>query len=113
MRFPITPLAAPIRSGQTTTTRVLTNNHFSQAGNCPRILGQFPAWLKWLLVSTLVVVVWPLLIGAASGVMGNLITPHVQAYLDETQGASQREQAKGLRKLSFSELGIELRGYRF
>ncbi len=78
-----------------------------------RILGKFPDWLKWLLVNFLVSLVWPLLIGAASGVMGNLITPYVQAYLDETQSTTQREQLKGLQKLSFSELGIELRGYRF
>ncbi len=77
------------------------------------ILVKAPGWLKWLLVSFIVAVIWPLLLGAASGVMGNLITPYVQAYLDEVQSTTQREQIKGLKKLSLSELGIELRGYRF
>ena len=82
-------------------------------GGFERILKNAPDWLKWLLVISFVYVIWPLVIGAASGVMGNLITPHVQAYLDEAQSATQREQMKGLKKLSFPELGIELRGYRF
>lgn len=78
-----------------------------------KALEKAPWVLKWLLLSIWVAFVWPLLIGTASGVIGNLVTPYVQAYLEETKATPQREQVKTIKKLSFSELGIELSDYRF
>lgn len=77
------------------------------------ILEKAPGALKLLLVNFLLAMIYQFLIGSASGVMGNLITPHVQEYLYEMRSSTQREQLNGLKKLSFDELGIELRGYRF
>jgi|GEM_PF-1385745 len=78
-----------------------------------KALEKAPWVLKWLLLSIWVAFVWPLLIGAASGVIGNLVTPYVQAYLEAAKATPQREQVKTIKKLSFSELGIELSDYRF
>lgn len=78
-----------------------------------KLLEQAPRVLKWLLFSFLLSLVWQLLIGAASGVIGNLVTPYIQAYLDGAKATPQREQIKAIKKLSFAELGIELSGYRF
>lgn len=78
-----------------------------------KVLEKAPRILKWLLLTVLLGLVWQLLVGAASGVIGNLVTPHVQAYLEEAKATTQREQIKGIKKLSFAELGVELRDYRF
>ena len=77
------------------------------------ILGKCPGWLKYFLLHFLLYVSCQLILGATSGVLGNLITPHVEAYLQGTTAITQREKIKEIKKLSFSELGIELRSYRF
>lgn len=76
-------------------------------------LDRSPVWLKWFFLHVLLCLAGQLLIGAASGVIGNLITPYVEAYLQGAQASTQREKVKEIKRLSFSELGIELRDYRF
>lgn len=81
--------------------------------NFSRILEKCPAWLKWLLVCVLLYIPGEIIMGTATEVLGNLITPRIEAYLDGTTASTQREKAKDIKKLSFSELGMELRSYRF
>lgn len=77
------------------------------------ILENTPSFLKFILLKIFLLFIFPILIGAAGGVAGNLATPYVQSYLAENKTTSQREKIKNIKKLSFSEIGIELIGYRF
>lgn len=73
------------------------------------ILNQCPAWLKWALVNFLVFVVLPFVIGISV----NLVTPSVQAYLENSPPPAAREQVKGLQHLSMGDIGVALSTYRF
>ena len=78
-----------------------------------KTFGKLPEWLKWFLVYFVPLLIYQIAVGATGGVVGNLITPYVEEYLSEARGATQREQTNALRKLSLSELELELSGYRF
>jgi hypothetical protein len=73
------------------------------------LLSQCPTWLKWALVNFLVIVVFPFV----TGISVNLVTPSVQAYLDNSPPPAPREQVKGLRNLSMGDIGVALSTYRF
>jgi len=84
-----------------------TSNGFSE------IFAKAPRILKFLILVYLIPLLYNLTTGAIGGVMGNFATPIIESYLNQGKNTSQREQINNIKKLSFSDLGIELSNYRF
>jgi hypothetical protein len=77
------------------------------------VLQKAPKLIKWLLYVVILNTLWQLTTGAISGVIGNIVTPYVQTYLERSKTSTQREKIKEIKKMSFPELGISLRNCRF
>ncbi|SDG70309.1 SH3 domain-containing protein [Janthinobacterium sp. YR213] len=78
-----------------------------------KLLKKTPGIFKFFLIFIFMNLIFPILPGVTSGIMGNLLTPYVTLHLNNAKDASQREKIKIIKKISFPELAIELKDYRF
>ncbi|MGE5648891.1 MAG: SH3 domain-containing protein [Bacillota bacterium] len=76
-------------------------------------LKKCPSWLQTFFIQVVLFILVQIVVGIANNIAANLLTPHVEAYLKDIRGTTEREKIKNIKKLSFSEFGAELRTYRF
>ena len=73
------------------------------------IFSRCSRWVKWAVFTFVVMVVWPIMLAVAA----NLVTPSVEQYLHGKPAEQQCVQVREIKKLPMTELGVELKDYRF
>lgn len=73
------------------------------------ILTRCSRWVKWAVLTFVVVVIWPIMLAVAA----NLLTPSVEEYFHGKPAQQKCVQVREIKKLPLAELGVELRDYRF